>query len=336
MSKSLKDYKSSLIDSLSSAYVSHQKILVYVEGIEDVSFWYNILSHYEKQTQAKFDIQPYSNQKKLVTGKSNLKKLFKKTRKDLIICLDSDYDYLLSSRLEIAKAINENPYIFQTYAYSMENLKCYAESLRNVCVQVTNNTFKEIDFPKLLEEYSKIIYKLFVWHLYLCSKKEDTRFPICELSKIIRIEKDTNIDNYMLALNNIKSRVDNKLHELKGRLPSSYEKNVDSFAQMLTPLGLEYKNTYLFIKGHNLYNDVVLILLKAECHKLREKTESEISASSTSQLNQYKSLTADIDKKVEDTLAKNDKFMDCFLFKKIEKDIENYLELLKDTTTPSK
>ncbi|TGO02534.1 hypothetical protein PN36_23425 [Candidatus Thiomargarita nelsonii] len=54
----------------------------------------------------------------------------------LLLCVDSDYDYLLQDATEVSKRINQEPYIFQTYAYSIENYKCYAESLRGVCVSV--------------------------------------------------------------------------------------------------------------------------------------------------------------------------------------------------------
>ena len=79
-------------------------ITVHVEATEDKSFWSYILKPYFKS----LDFYAYSNEK-LATGKQGLKKLFSETNKLLIICLDSDYDYLFQN-----SEIIQNPFIFQT------------------------------------------------------------------------------------------------------------------------------------------------------------------------------------------------------------------------------
>ena len=66
-------------------------IQVYVEGFEDIGFWHALLNPYQILTSIKFQIDSSG-------GKKNLIKLFDSVGSDLIICLDSDYDYLLPER----------------------------------------------------------------------------------------------------------------------------------------------------------------------------------------------------------------------------------------------
>jgi hypothetical protein len=109
----------SLISYISSDYqkainslkpkTSENSVLVYVEGNEDISFWRNILSPYEREISIKFEVKPYSKDS-LATGKRNLEKIFSQTGKYLLIALDSDYDYLFPDHSDISQKINSNPY----------------------------------------------------------------------------------------------------------------------------------------------------------------------------------------------------------------------------------
>ena len=139
-----------------------KEVRVYVESTSDIGFWYSIFEPYEKQAQIKLRFSAYSND--LTTGKDNLEKLFPETGQYLIICLDSDYDYLIQSAL--AETIKQNPCIFQTYAYAMENLKCYAEGLNSLCIRATNSTDDTVDLTEFLKDYSRIIYPLLLWNIY--------------------------------------------------------------------------------------------------------------------------------------------------------------------------
>ena len=101
---------------------------MYVESYEDISFWYSILKDYES-SKVKFDIQLPSNDS-LAKGKSKALKrhtdlLTIGVGKRLIICIDSDYDYLHQDKTEQSRLVNQSDFIFQTYAYSIENLRCF-------------------------------------------------------------------------------------------------------------------------------------------------------------------------------------------------------------------
>ncbi|MFY9261909.1 MAG: DUF4435 domain-containing protein [Gallionella sp.] len=324
---------SSLIANISSDYQkaanslasksAPTKILVRVEGVEDVSFWYGILEGYQARAGVKFDIQPYSNDS-LTTGKAALAKHFDGAGAYMMICLDSDYDYLLPNRSEVAKAINQSPYIFQTYSYAIENLKCYAESLAGVCVRATHNTSPTINFSVLLEKYSAIIYELFIWNVYFASLSDTKSFTVENFCDVVKTQKMSIED----AFEQLGGRVQVKLKELQQTFPE-YVSEVEVLANALQILGLTHKNCYLFIQGHTLY-EAVLHFLETACHGLVAQRYQEIQVKSVEEsqkqdeINKYKKSIG-APKKV---LSLNDKFQNCFLYKKIAQDLEHYLARL--------
>ena len=91
------------------------RVKVYVEGREDVVFWHNILREYEPQRNIKFDITPHSKANDLTKGKSAVLEHIDSTGKHLILCVDSDYDYLLNGHARESTIINSNQYIFQIF-----------------------------------------------------------------------------------------------------------------------------------------------------------------------------------------------------------------------------
>lgn len=306
---------------------SPKSVLVYVEDLDDVLFWHSILNHHEKRTSIKFDIQPYSNDS-LATGKKSLEKLFSRTGEYLIVCLDSDYDYLIHDHSETSKEINKNPYIFQTHAYSIENIKCFAESLNSICVEATHSTTEKINFTNLLSQYSEIIYELFIWNLYFHSIHDSTSFTISEFNDTIKITEDIIIEEHgEAALKEVENRTKNKLSELKKSF-EEYIPEIDLLVKDLGGLGLNRANTYLFVNGHTMYNNVVKFVEKI-CKAIQEEHKRKIKASCASpesikqRLNHYKNITID----VKTSLSKNTKFEKCFLLEKINNDIEKYLNL---------
>lgn len=312
---------------------SENRVLVYVEGNEDISFWRNILSPYERKISIKFEINCYSNNS-LATGKRNLEKMFHRTGKYLIIALDSDYDYLFPDHSDISQEINSNPYIFQTYSYSIENLNCYAESLHNVCVQTTLVDKEKIDFVELLKLYSNIVYDLFIWNLYFYHINKKENFTISSFCAVIKIIENPDINEHGVeALNTLESHVQDKLQELQNNFPEDYVK-LNDLDNQLKLRGLDRENCYLFIHGHTLYDNVILMFMKPICRMLKDEKMEEIKRLSKStqerdnQVNKYNNDVGKqkIDTIVETTLAKNYEFKNCFLFNKIEDDIRNYIK----------
>lgn len=307
------------------------KVFVYVESFADVGFWYGILSPYEKQNNIKFDISPYS-ENDLTTGKDKLIKLFPQTAQNLIICLDSDYDYLLQTTN--AEKINDRrPYIFQTYAYAIENLKCYAESLNLLCVKATNNTDETVNLSEFLKEYSRIIYPLLIWNIYFEYINEDSSFSREEFGKIVTVD-DITFNNYQDKLTIIQNSVNEKLSIFYS------DDSFIEFCKQIHKLELNDTNAYLFMNGHHLYNFLANFLVNI-CETLKDnrKTEIEELAKNLPEEKRTEICKAKVGEyfnplvSIRHLLAHNDRFIDCFIFKeKIKKDIENYLATFKQHT----
>ena len=125
-----------LRDNITSGYFSaanklksksaRRRIVAYVESYDDVLFWRTLLGNYEDGTRF-FEVMLPSH-KTLERGKRSvlMSLIYNNTGQDMIACVDADYDYLIQGATETSKNVISNPFIFHTYAYSIENLQCYA------------------------------------------------------------------------------------------------------------------------------------------------------------------------------------------------------------------
>ena len=132
-----------LTDNLSSLYIgaanrlkpkkARNRIVAYVESYDDVAFWRSIFADFEDENFY-FEVMLPSN-KSLCKGKKSvlMNKLGSRLGQNMVACVDSDYDYLLQGVTSTSRQINESRYVFQTYAYAIENYQCYADSLHEAC-----------------------------------------------------------------------------------------------------------------------------------------------------------------------------------------------------------
>lgn len=314
---------------------SAQRVLVYVESDDDIAFWRSILIPFEVHGIS-FEIHsPIKNA--LEKGKNQaLKKgqeiLNMNTGTHLIVCVDSDYDYLLQNTTETSSKINNSEYIFQTYSYSIENLQCYGGSIHSVCVQSTKNDNKIIDYEELIKLYSNIIYKLFLWSVYFSLKQDTTVFPLSEFCKTIKIIGKADIkEQFKTVLEALKNRVDKKVQELEYRLPNE-KSRVEALSEQLRPLGVNENNTYLFAQGHTIKDNVMLLFLKPIIKYLTDEKFEQIRSKAKhqkerdNQINSYKKQIILVD----DALSCNTEFKSCFIYQKIEKDLDVYIQRLKE------
>lgn len=311
---------------------SPQRVLVYVESDDDISFWRGILTPFEKKGLS-FDIQlPVQNS--LEKGKLAVLELANSVGNNLILCVDSDYDYLLQNTTLTSSLINGNDYIFQTYTYSIENLLCYANSLHIICAQSSKNDTRIIDFEELMTLYSRIIHKLFLWSVYFSIKQDTTSFTLTNFCETIKIlEKAIVSEQFSTALQGLKARVDVKIQELEAKFPND-KLHVEVLIQELKPLGVDESNVYLFTQGHTLKDNVTLMFLKPIFLQLKSDKENQIKTNAkhnkelVNQLNLYKNQIIPI----ELALNSNTEYKSCFLYEKIHSDLNRYVQ---NFNTPS-
>ncbi len=303
-----------------------KEILVYVEGNGDISFWHDVLHKYESE-HITFKIRTPSHEKEEDRkGKKAVLSLSEGAGAYLLLCVDSDYDYLLGGATQQSKIVNENEFVFHTYTYSIENFRCFADTLHLSCVRATNNDNIETNLlGHLITNYSIIIYELFLWSVYFNLIGDTNTFTINNFCKIIKIEETVKNNEYALILGNLTERVNRKVKELEEKCPQSIQE-IAELSEKLRILGVEATNTYLFVHGHTIQDNVVLMFLNPLCDKLRSENEGEIKKQAKTQqqkeelLNQFKNNRLNI----KDVLRINTDYKTCFLFKKIEKDFDTY------------
>lgn len=304
-------------------------IMVYVEGYEDVAFWRSVFDDYESD-EFMFEISvPLRND--LAKGKKVVLHLAEDPEvRDTLFCIDSDFDYLFADQTPVSREINRTPHIFHTYAYATENYLCYAPSLHNICVKATKNDTNIFDFEKFFADYSRTIYPLFLWYAYSAQIATPNIFPLIEFKSSVKLNYLEVEGNGAETLAWLERQVQRRLRSLRGQHPD-IERQLPAFIEMLGKRGVTPENTYLFMQGHTLMDNVVMPVLEAVCDKLRYMSISRINGSDrrgvslVNEQSNYNNALQD----VRSALSFNENYKECFLYKKLKHDIERYLDALR-------
>ena len=328
-----------LTDNLSSLYVqasnslrskkARKKIVAYVESYDDVSFWSHILSHYES-SEFYFQVMLPSSSS-LAKGKkmAMMNELGNALGQNMIACVDADYDYLMQGATSTSRKLIDSPFVLHTYAYAIENYQCFPDSLHEVCVLATLNDKQLIDFPVFFTLYSNIIYPLFVWNIWSYRTNKLSTFSIQDFNTAIRLGT-ISINNPVEALEQLMSKVNRKIVWLKKRFPNMDDK-LKALSADLQRLGVTKDNTYLFIQGHHLKEQVTLRLLVPICSRLRREREAEIKALALHEQQFQNELTSyrHSGETVENILRKNVNCEMAPTYAMIEKDIQKLLDICR-------
>ena len=306
---------------------ARRRIVVYVESYDDVFFWRSVLGRYEDD-KLTFDIMLPSRNQHLDRGKkAAISNMLKGVGRDMIACVDADYDYILQGATEMSRQMLENPYIFHTYAYAIENFQCYAKGLHETCVMVTLNDHRIFNFERFLQSYSQAIWPLFVWHVvFLQRRKMTMHFDMCEFNKVV-VLPSVRIQNPKWAIEYLSKKVRAKMFQLERRFPKLKDVLPET-ERMLRDLGINDNNTYLYIQGHHLFDLVVSPVVQTVCDILRNEQENDIrdravhSEQARTEIACYENSLG----KVKMMMKKNTYYQFSPEFQKILADVERYLE----------
>ena len=306
---------------------ARRRIVVYVESYDDVFFWRSVLGRYEDD-KLTFDIMLPSRNQHLDRGKkAAISNMLKGVGRDMIACVDADYDYILQGATEMSRQMLENPYIFHTYAYAIENFQCYAKGLHETCVMVTLNDHRIFNFERFLQSYSQTIWPLFVWHVVFMQRRKMTmHFDMCEFNKVV-VLPSVRIQNPKWAIEYLSKKVRAKMFQLERRFPKLKDALPET-ERMLRDLGINDNNTYLYIQGHHLFDLVVSPVVQTVCDVLRNEQENDIrdravhSEQARTEIACYENSLG----KVKMMMKKNTYYQFSPEFQKILADVERYLE----------
>ena len=213
-----------LSDNLSSLYIgaanrlkpkkAKRRIIAYVESYDDVSFWRSVFGDFEDENHY-FEVM-LPSKKSLCKGKKSvlMNQLGSRLGQNMVACVDSDYDYLLQGVTSTSRQINNSRYVFQTYAYAIENYQCYAESLHDACVMATLNDHKLIDFVGFMTLYSQIAYTLFIWSVWFYRQRNLNEFSLFDFCSYVRLDHGS-VHQPEKCLLGMYKRVQRKLADLE-------------------------------------------------------------------------------------------------------------------------
>ena len=239
-------------------------VRVYVEGYEDVAFWRGIFDHFQNPYM-RFEIS-VPNRADLPKGKKVLMGMIPRSSDELILCVDSDFDFLFADRTEQSREVNNARYMFHTYAYATENFLCYAPSLHNVCVKATKNDTRIFDFERFMADYSRTIYRLFLWYAYSAKLSDEHVFTLVDFKSSVRLNYLDLEDNGARTIAWLQRNVARREQTLASKHPKQAAE-LDDFAAQLGRLGVTPETTYLYMHGHTLMDNVVMVLLETVCEK---------------------------------------------------------------------
>jgi hypothetical protein len=251
-----------------------QRIIAYVESYDDISFWRSVFNEFESD-RIHFEIM-LPARTKLTKGKKQamMNMLGKAYGRNMIACVDSDYDYLLQGTTQTSRQMIENRYIMHTYAYAIENFRCYADSLKQVCVLCTQNDSNVIDFNEFFRMYSTICYPLFVWNILLYRRQDTRSMSIQKFCEIVRLTSFS-VGKPAYSLQMLNDRVRHNVKLLENRFPGLINE-CEKLKKEFDTLGIKPEETYFYIQGHHIMNSVVMHIMQPVCRHLRNKREEEI------------------------------------------------------------
>ena len=307
------------------------RIIAFVESYDDVSFWRLLLDEFETKDHY-FQIM-LPNRGGLTKGKkSALRSCIEHNGlgKSLIACVDSDYDWLLQGTTQTSRDIISNPFVIQTYTYAIENYQCWSGSLHQICVQCTLNDHRLIDFEAFMELYSKAVYPLFVWNVWFYRKKLHNQFSMQDLSIDIRL-KSVDVRRPQGAIIGVQERVARKLRWLENNFADAIPE-VALLREELTAMGVTQENTYLFLQGHHLVENVIIKLLLPVCTQLRQEREAEIRRFAVHDQQYRNEISAYQHSQMglAEAIRKNTHYRECYLYQRMRDEVRHLLSMLPE------
>lgn len=302
---------------------------VYVEGYEDVAFWRGIFDHFANP-YLRFEIS-VPTRRDLPKGKKILMGMIPKSSSELILCVDSDFDNLFHNATTQSRELNGAKYMFHTYAYATENYLCYAPSLHNVCVKATKNDVRIFDFEIFMANYSRAIYPAFLWYAYSAFKSSEWHFVLSEFRNTVRLGYIEIEESGAKTVEWVARNVERRVTHLSKEHPEAVE-SIEQFRIAVEERGVTAENCYLYMHGHTLMDNVVMVVLNSVCDKLRQMALARIVGSSKegvalkNEISNYNNTQ----RSIRDVLLDNENYVSCPLYQSLRGDIDCYIQTTID------
>lgn len=241
---------------------------IHIENKNDEIFWGKVLSEACPGGKFRFISASRNISGNLTCGCTQCLQYKPYLDKKFWIAIDSDYRYLTEER-----GIDAAHFVLQTYTYSFENHFCYPKNCQRAAIPASpdegTNEAHGFSFSSFLRSYSRIVYPLLVWQLYL-QNIDSEAFPKSVFHRLLAIPvgpKSLERDGEPI-LQVLKDRTHKLLSHLKRTYPDA---DTTWYEARCNAQGVRRDNCYLFVRGHQLFD-----LIVAQGHKLNRKFEKDL------------------------------------------------------------
>jgi len=249
-----------------------QDVVVWVEADLDIRFWKTIFpqssSKYNFSFRRSYDCS--SQDDKNANGCSRIAKLVNSGDLQpgplVLICIDSDYRYILEDYSYPYGFIKENDYVFETKVCSRENVISHPKGFKETVQRATSLTSwpGDFDFEIFMKDFSKCIYPAHSLALFFLKKgmkewsgvNDELLISIKDtLTKKIDYAKKPELDKYN------KNYFFNDLNGLVTEISARYfnqdlHNEYQEFCEKIKcKIGGE-EQIFYFIRGHDVYDFV--------------------------------------------------------------------------------
>ena len=187
-----------------------------------------------------------------------------------------------------------------------------------------------------MELYSKAVYPLFVWNVWFYRKKKHNEFSMQDLNIDVRL-KSVDVRHPEGALAGVSERVARKVRYLEHNYPEAIDE-VAAMHKELTDMGVREDNTYLFLQGHHLVENVIMKLLMPVCTVLRQEREAEIQRFAVHNQQYHNEISAYQHSQMglAEAIRKNTHYRGCELYERMRNDVRELLVMLPERGSDNK
>jgi hypothetical protein len=152
-------------------------------------------------------------------------------------------------------------------------------------------------------------------------------FTLIEFKNSVRLNYLDLDDNGRGTLEWVRRNIQRRLHSLETHY-AEWRGAVTDFGRMLQQMDVAPENTYLFMHGHTLMDNVVMPMLSAVCESLKQLATYNISHSTQkgialgNEVSNYRNAILN----VRDTLIYNEEYKGSFLYRRLHSDIRSMLQ----------
>lgn len=245
------------------------EVEVCVEGFLDRAFW---REHFKPFPKYKFNINFRKHEGRYLPGKDSLmREEYVATLGDRkIICIDSDYDWLVEDYHGYSKTIQTSPYIFQTYLYSIENYKLHPSVVDD---HLHKATLMDVPVSWAGELVSTRLWRLFLIHI-ASMRKHDGKYDLAAFDgDLKKVEFDIETKSLSkVTENHLQAREQHFVaYEKENRL------EIDKAGKDIEAMRFGAKNCFLLMNGHVVKDNVMVPLFAKAAKAARGRQHAQIS-----------------------------------------------------------